>query len=205
MSKKVASRKKAASGNNSPLTKKEPQIDQRPIDSLVPYANNARTHSDEQVAQIAASIREFGWTNPVLVDGDNGIIAGHGRVLAARKLGYSDVPCIELAHLTDTQKRAYVLADNRLAEAASWDNDLLALELGGLNDEGFDLGVIGFGEDEIDRLLSLDDSGGESGPSGDEEYRPTMEVAVECEDETDQEAVFKLMTGKGYKCRVLSM
>ena len=129
----------------------------RSVSGLIPYANNARTHSEEQVAQIAASIREFGWTNPVLVDGDNGIIAGHGRVLAARKLGYGDVPCIELSHLTDAQKRAYVLADNKLAENAGWDNDLLALELGGLNDEGFDLGVIGFGEDEIDRLLALND------------------------------------------------
>ena len=132
-------------------------IEIRPISGLIPYANNARTHSDEQVAQIAASIREFGWTNPVLVDGENGIIAGHGRVLAARKLGYSEVPCIELSHLTDAQKRAYVLADNKLAENAGWDRDLLALELGGLNDEGFDLGVIGFGEDEIDRLLALND------------------------------------------------
>lgn len=129
------------------------QIERRSVESLVPYARNARTHSDEQVAQIAASMREFGWTNPVLVDGDNGIIAGHGRLLAARKLGLGDVPCIELAHLTDAQKRAYILADNKLAENAGWDNDLLSVELGELRDEGFDLGLTGFNGDELGRLM----------------------------------------------------
>ncbi|MFC4669432.1 ParB/Srx family N-terminal domain-containing protein, partial [Seohaeicola nanhaiensis] len=101
---------------------------------LIPYANNARTHSETQVAQIPGSIREFGFNNPVLVDGENGIIAGHGRVLAARKLGLAEVPVIELRHLSEAQKRAYILADNRLAEAAGWDRDLLALELGDLTD-----------------------------------------------------------------------
>lgn len=90
------------------------QVERRPIGELLPYARNARTHSDAQVAQIAASMTEFGWTNPVLVDGNNGIIAGHGRVMAARKLGLSEVPVIELAHLSETQKRAYILADNKL-------------------------------------------------------------------------------------------
>jgi ParB-like chromosome segregation protein Spo0J len=123
------------------------------IAELVPYARNARTHSDAQVAQIAASIREFGWTNPVLVDGDRGVIAGHGRLLAARKLGMAEVPTIELAHLTDAQKRAYVLADNRLALSAGWDEDLLRIELGDLRAEGFDLALTGFGPDEIGAFL----------------------------------------------------
>ena len=105
-------------------------IDYRPIAALIPYARNARTHSEAQVALIAGSIREYGFTNPVLVDGENGIIAGHGRVLAARKLGLASVPVIELAHLSESQKRAYVLADNRLAEQAGWDSELLALEVG---------------------------------------------------------------------------
>src|SRR5579864_4280202 len=96
-----------------------------PIESLIPYARNARTHSHAQVAQIAASIREFGFTNPILVDGECGIIAGHGRVLAARKLGMSEVPTIELGHLSPAQKRAYILADNRLALNAGWDDDML--------------------------------------------------------------------------------
>ena len=110
------------------------QIAWRPLGELIPYARNPRTHSDAQVAQIAASIREFGWTNPVLVDGANGIIAGHGRVLAARKLGLERVPVIELAHMSEAQKRAYVLADNQLALNAGWDEALLRLELADLSD-----------------------------------------------------------------------
>jgi len=128
-------------------------VEYRGIDSLIPYANNARTHSDEQVAQIAASIKEFGWTNPVLVDGDNGVIAGHGRILGARKLGIEEIPVIELGGLSDAQKRAYVLADNKLAQNAGWDNDLLGIELGGLDAEGFDLSLIGFSDLELRGLL----------------------------------------------------
>jgi DNA modification methylase len=130
-------------------------IEYRPLDALIPYARNARTHSDAQVAQIAASIREFGWTNPVLVDGDNGIIAGHGRLLAARKLGMSQAPVIELAGLGEAQKRAYILADNKLALNAGWDDELLALEFADLASLGVDLSLTGFGEDEILALTSL--------------------------------------------------
>jgi ParB-like chromosome segregation protein Spo0J len=126
----------------------------RPLRALIPYARNPRTHSDSQVAQIAASIREFGWTNPVLVDGASGIIAGHGRILAARKLGLERVPVIELAHMSEAQKRAYVLADNQLALNAGWDEALLRLELADLSELGFDLGLIGFGEGELERLLA---------------------------------------------------
>jgi DNA modification methylase len=129
-------------------------VDYRAIDSLIPFARNARTHSDRQVASIAASIREFGWTNPVLVDGENGIIAGHGRILAARKLGMGTVPVIELAGLSPAQKRAYVIADNRLALDAGWDEELLALEFADLAELGFDLALTGFGEDEIVALTS---------------------------------------------------
>ncbi|MCO6052356.1 ParB/Srx family N-terminal domain-containing protein, partial [Mesorhizobium sp. RP14(2022)] len=128
------------------LAKRTLAITYRPLVSLIPYARNARTHSDAQVAEIAASIREFGWTNPVLVDGDNGIIAGHGRVMAARKLRMRQVPVIELAGLTDAQKRAYVLADNKLALNAGWDEELLGLELADLDALGFDLSLTGFGE-----------------------------------------------------------
>ena len=104
-------------------------VEYRPLDKLIPYARNARTHSPEQVAQIAASIKEFGFNNPILVDSDNGVIAGHGRLLAAQKLGFDKVPCIELSYLTEAQKRAYILADNKLAENADWDDAFLALEL----------------------------------------------------------------------------
>ena len=129
-------------------------VEMRLVSELVPYARNARTHSDAQVALIAGSIREFGFNNPVLVDGASGIIAGHGRVLAARKLGMSRVPVIELAHLTEAQKRAYILADNRLAEQAGWDRDLLGLELADLSELGIDLANIGFDGADLDALLN---------------------------------------------------
>ena len=132
-------------------------IDYRPIGDLIPYARNARTHSDAQVALIAGSIREYGFTNPVLVDGENGIIAGHGRVMAARKLGLMQVPVIELAHLTEAQRRAYILADNKLAEQAGWDRELLALELGDLQDMAVDLLSLGFEAGELDALLRSGD------------------------------------------------
>jgi DNA modification methylase len=132
------------------------RIEYRPVETLIPYARNARTHSDAQVALIAGSIREFGWTNPILVDGSSGIIAGHGRVMAAQLLGMDRVPVVELAHLSETQKRALVLADNRLAEAAGWDRELLALEVADLDAMGVDLGTLGFEAAEIDALLSAD-------------------------------------------------
>jgi hypothetical protein len=125
------------------------EITQRKTADLIPYVNNARTHSEQQVLQIAASIKEFGFNSPVLVDGENGIIAGHGRVMAAKKLGLDEVPTIELKHLTKTQKKAYILADNRLALNSGWDNNLLALELGELSDDGFDLDLLGFDVDEL--------------------------------------------------------
>lgn len=123
------------------------------IEKLIPYARNSRTHSDEQVAQIAASIKEFGWTNPILVDGEAGIIAGHGRLAAARKLGLKKIPVIELSHLTPTQKKALIIADNKLALNAGWDNDMLALEFEELELEGFDLDITGFDEKEINALI----------------------------------------------------
>lgn len=136
------------------------QIKQVKIENLIPYAKNARTHSDAQVAQIAASIKEFGWTNPILVDGEKGIIAGHGRLAAARKLGMSEIPVIELAHLTDTQKKALILADNKLALNAGWDNEMLAIELQELELEGFDLDLTGFDPDEISALTPVEGTEG---------------------------------------------
>jgi DNA modification methylase len=121
---------------------------------LIPYAKNSRTHSEAQVAQIAGSIKEFGFNNPVLVDEDNGIIAGHGRVMAAQKLGLQAVPCIRLAHLSDTQRKAYVIADNRLALNAGWDDQMLTLELQELDGEDFDLSLLGFEADELNALLN---------------------------------------------------
>jgi ParB-like chromosome segregation protein Spo0J len=129
------------------------QIEHLPIDGLIPYARNSRTHSPEQVAQIAASIREFGFTNPVLIDADGGLIAGHGRVMAARHLGLVSVPCIRLGHLTEAQKRAYVIADNRIALNAGWDDEMLRIELAELQELEFDLEMTGLDREELDRLL----------------------------------------------------
>src|SRR5579872_1600703 len=123
------------------------------VEKLIPYASNPRTHSDAQIAQIAASIAEFGFNNPILVDTKAGIIAGHGRLLAARKLGLTEVPVITLDHLTETQKRAYILADNQLALNAGWDDTLLAAELAGLQEQEFDISLIGFEDEELARLL----------------------------------------------------
>lgn len=123
----------------------------RPVGDLLPYARNARTHSEAQVAQIAASIKEFGFCNPVLTRGDS-IVAGHGRLLAARKLGLEEVPTVDLSHLTKTQARAYILADNQLALNAGWESEMLSLELAELKDEGFDLDLLGF--DDLETLLA---------------------------------------------------
>lgn len=133
-------------------TETTPKITLAKLDDLIPYANNARVHSDEQIAQIAASIKEFGWTNPILVDGDNGIIAGHGRVQAARKLKQEYVPVIELNGLSEAQRRAYILADNRLAQNADWDFGILEIEIANLQDLDFDLNLTGFDATDLDNL-----------------------------------------------------
>ena len=135
----------------------EMQIIQRNIEDLIPYIKNSRTHSEDQIAQIAASIKEFGWTNPILIDGDNGIIAGHGRVMAARKLKYKQVPTIELKELTEIQKKAYIIADNKLAQNADWDKAMLSLELEELDGLGFDIDLTGFSPEEITELSFGDD------------------------------------------------
>ena len=128
-----------------------------PTDKLIPYARNARTHSDAQVAQIAASIAEFGWTNPILAGSDGVIVAGHGRLAAAQKLGLASVPVVVLDHLTATQRRALVIADNRIAENAEWDEAMLRVELADLQDEGFDLDLTGFDADALAELMAGDE------------------------------------------------
>ena len=144
------------------------QIETLAIDRLIPYARNSRTHSDAQVAQIAASIKEFGFTNPVLIDADGGIIAGHGRVMGARQLGLAEVPCIRLGHLTDAQRRAYVIADNKLALNAGWDEKMLALEFKDLQAMDFDIELTGFGLGDIDELLAELDATPEGATDADE-------------------------------------
>jgi DNA modification methylase len=131
-----------------------------PIDSLIPYISNSRTHDDKQIDQIAGSIKEFGFTNPLLIDQDKGIIAGHGRLLAARKLGLTEVPTIELPHLTNAQKKAYIIADNKMALNAGWNNGLLINEIRSLQDEGFDIELTGFDIDEIADLAPFESHSG---------------------------------------------
>lgn len=144
------------------------QIEQVNIEKLIPYARNSRTHNDLQVAQIAASIKEFGFTNPVLVDSENVIIAGHGRVMGAQKIGIVDVPCIRLTHLTEAQRRAYVIADNKIALNAGWDEEMLRLEIGDLKEFDFDLSLTGFELDDINQMLALNDATSEGKTDEDE-------------------------------------
>lgn len=182
-----------------------PEISLRQVAALVPYARNSRTHSDAQVAQIAASIREFGWTNPVLIDGADGIIAGHGRLLAARKLGLTEVPCIVLDHLSETQKRALIIADNKLALNAGWDSEMLALELQDLDAEGFDMGLVGFTEDELAALVAVKTEGLTDPDETPEPPADPISVLgdvwvlgkhrIVCGDSTDADVVAKCLNG----------
>lgn len=183
------------------------QIKKIPVEKLIPYVRNSRTHSDAQVAQIAASIKEFGWTNPILVDGENGIIAGHGRLLAARKLGAKEVPVIELSHLTESQKRAYVIADNQLAMNAGWDTSMLTLELADLKESEFDLDLIGFDAKELEKLLEPEQVDGltdeDAVPDAPEEPKTKLGDIYQlgnhrlmCGDSTSIDAVEKLMDGQ---------
>lgn len=177
------------------------QIKEIEIEKLIPYAKNSRTHSDEQVAQIAASIREFGWTNPILIDGEIGIIAGHGRLAAARKLGLKKIPVIELSHLSPTQKKALIIADNKLALNAGWDNEMLALEFEELELEGFDLELLGFDKIELGKIFDKE----EEKDLKEESYNEVFNVIVECKDESEQEKIFNRLDSEGYKCRVQSL
>ena len=177
------------------------EIQYKATEDLIPYARNSRTHSAEQVAQIAASIREFGWTNPILIDGDNGIIAGHGRVLAAHKLGESQVPTIELSHMSDIQKRAYIIADNKLALNAGWDNDMLALEIDDLKEAGYDIGLTGFNIDEISALNENENINNDHKEPIDESRNLLM---IECQGERELETLFEEMQKRGFECKILS-
>jgi site-specific DNA-methyltransferase (adenine-specific) len=175
---------------------------------LIPYAKNSRTHSEIQVGQIAASIKEWGFTNPIIIDEDNGIIAGHGRLMAAQKLGLKDVPCVQVTGWSDAQKKAYVIADNKLALNAGWDDDMLRLELEDLQDMDFDVELLGFNADELDALLNDDEP---TEGLTDEDDVPAVPVApvsalgdiwllgnhrLMCGDSTDAGSVALLMQGK---------
>ena len=184
-----------------------PQIEHLPTDSLTPYARNARTHSPAQIAQVAASITEFGFTNPVLIDAQGGIIAGHGRVMAAQSLGLVEVPCLRLTHLSDAQKRAYIIADNKLALNAGWDEALLAVELGELAEIGWDWTLTGFYLGEIEfNLGDCDECSTDTDTSKSStgiQYQEKFAVLVECQSEANQERVYNQLIGLGLTCKVL--
>lgn len=157
------------------------------MSDLVPYARNSRTHSDAQVSQIAASIKEWGWTVPVLIDADGGLIAGHGRILAAQQLGIDDVPCMVADGWTDAQKQAYVIADNKMAMNAGWDDDMLRIELGELGDLDFDLTLTGFSVDEMTLIFDEPDfaPGTEDDQGKLDELEPKMVTCPHCAAEWD--------------------
>lgn len=164
-----------------------------PTAGLLPYAKNSRTHSADQLERLAASIKQFGFTNPVLIDDSGTIIAGHARVLAAQQLGLEKVPTIKLGHLTPDQARAYVIADNRLAELAGWDSDLLTSELTALSEAGFDLPAIGFSNDEITALLANPTPAPGAGTSGTSEGSPVIQYNIVFESESQQEIWYRFL------------
>ncbi len=171
-------------------------------DDLIPYINNSRTHSESQIKQIAASIREFGFTNPILIDDQSTIIAGHGRVMAAQLLGLDDVPTITLEDLSEAQRKAYVIADNKLALNAGWDIDALSIEINQLADLDFDLNILGF---DIEELTSILDGEKEGTEPKEESYSEIFNIVIECKDEEEQEKIFNRLDTEGYKCRVQSL
>ena len=178
------------------------QIEQLRVEDLIPYVNNSRTHSDEQVMQVASSIKEFGFTNPILIDNDGGIIAGHGRLLAAKKLDIDEVPCIRLGYLSEAQRKAYVIADNKLALNSGWDNDLLKIELMQLDSIDFDLNLTGF---DLSELANIFDPVTEEIELKEQTYSETFNIIIECDDEQNQESIYNELQEKGYKCQVQSL
>ncbi len=195
-------RKKEPAGAQWPVYSVAP----RALSDLVPYARNARTHSDEQVEAIAALIREYGWTMPILVDEDGEIIAGHGRVLAAHHLDLKEVPVAVAAGWTEAQKRAYRIADNRLVELSTWDDDLLRIEIGELRDMGADLTFTGFDAAALEGLLKLEGGGG-SGGAGEvpgDGYKEQYGVIVMCSSEAHQAEVYDRLVAEGFTCKVVT-
>jgi ParB-like chromosome segregation protein Spo0J len=179
------------------------KVERWDITRLTPYARNSRTHSDEQISQLAASIKEWGWTTPVLVDEDGSIIAGHGRTLAAQRLKMTEVPVMVAKGWSEAKKRAYVIADNKLALNAGWNEEMLKLELHALDEDDFKLELTGFSGDELTEIMF----GKLIEPEEPEEQSVSsaFEVSVSCDNEAEQERVYEMLTKQGLKCRVLTM
>ena len=181
---------------------KTKNILQKDIEDLIPYARNARIHTPEQITRLASSIKEFGFINPVLIDKNNGIIAGHGRVEAAKKLNIKTVPCILVEHLTDTQKRAYILADNKLALDSKWDEEMLKIELEELSESNFDINFLNFGIDLSDDMeMEISEN---SVPEKEILYKEQYGVIVICKNEQEQEKIYGELLNRGYDCKVVA-
>lgn len=175
----------------------------KPIEELTPYINNSREHSVTQINQVAGSIREFGFVLPILIHSNGMIVAGHCRVAAAQKLKMKMIPCVLADHMTDLQIKAYVIADNQLALNSTWNDEMLGIEMGTLDDAGFDLQLLGFSKerlDEINGIIKLPDE-----QPTDQEYSTVFEVVVECDSEQHQESLYNRFKEQGLKCRILSM
>ena len=197
--------------DNQEIQNQEMKFEKRKVSELIPYARNSRTHSDEQVAQIAASIKEFGFMTPIIISKDNTIIAGHGRILAARKLGLEIVPCLMAEHLTEAQIKAYVIADNKLSENAGWDNEMLKVEIEDLKGLDFDVDILGFSDKELSKLFDenkeTEDDDFDINKALDEkafvEYGDIWQLGkhrLMCGDSTKEEDVKVLMDGNKANC-----
>lgn len=198
---KVETETTAAPGSESPATPETPTIESWEIDRLKPYGRNSRTHSAEQVAKIAKSIEQFGFTNPVLVSEDGTLIAGHGRTMAARRIGMTHVPVIVARGWSEAQRKAYVITDNKLALDAGWDEEMLKLELGDLGEAGFDLDLTGFGQDDLDKLF--DNAETKPPDTGQQLDGLTFSVIVRCTSEQQQTELLERFEAEGLKCDAL--
>ena len=186
-------------GNKFPSIKGNYEYCIRKTSELIPYINNSRTHSDAQINQIASSIKEFGFTNPVLIDEQGGLIAGHGRVMAAKKLSIEEVPCIVLDGLTEAQKKAYIIADNQLPLNAGWDLDTLRLEVESLQELDFNIDLLGFDANFFLDVVDVEKELIE------EKYSEIFNIIIECSDENEQEKIYNKLDSEGYKCQVQSL
>jgi ParB-like chromosome segregation protein Spo0J len=181
---------------------KFPLIKTAQVADLIPYARNSRTHSDEQITQIAASIKEFGFLNPVIVDGENGIIAGHGRVMAAKKLGMTELPAVEASHLTDAQRRAYIIADNKLALNAGWDFEALKLEMIDLEQADFNLELTGFNNEETLKLLGDGIEEFNQNVNADD-FIDKFQLLVEYDSEHQLQKAYEDAKNRGLTCKII--
>lgn len=177
-------------------------VNYKKTEDLIPYINNSRTHDDIHIKQIASSIKEFGFTNPILIDEDNMTIAGHGRLMAAKSLNIDEVPTITLTNLNEEQRKAYVIADNKLALNAGWDMDILKNELQELSDMDYNLDLIGF---DIKELESIFDPLSDNTELKEEKYEQIYNIIVNCDNESEQERIYNELLEKGYQCQVQSL